>query len=364
MFMFPSLMQGEVNKTMLKKIMKLSSIIIICLAIVFSIIWGTKSINVDDKYNSTIKPPGEYIQIIGTRYANLKDDSEGNEVIFSLYSIADRKIIETYTLGQVALYPAAAMDTKNQKIYYSGSDNELFDNLFVYDIKSGNSQQITDDKMLFNDLLFVKGKLLGTIAPRGKIVLQPAIIDPVHQEIRYYNQSDDDTWFHSFSYSPMTDKLLCLTCSDKEMRSSRVREETFIRPKKILLMNPDFSEANVIYETDAFEIRQTRQIDKDHILMITNDSMAGGGNRKIQMLTISGGELTPFYVEGLLEPQSIYPGHDAEHLYVLGRDLHNQFSLYDYNIKTKKLNDLLAGYSFPEGHKTVVDFTYLYMNTQ
>ena len=78
---------------MLKKIMKLSSIIIICLAIVFGIIWGTKSINVNDKYNSTIKPPEEYIQIIGTRYINLKDDSEGNEIVFYLYSIADRKII-------------------------------------------------------------------------------------------------------------------------------------------------------------------------------------------------------------------------------------------------------------------------------
>jgi hypothetical protein len=362
--MFRSLILKEVNKTMLKKIMKLGLIIIVCLAIIFGIVQGIKSMNVNDKHNSAIKPPGEYLQIIGTRYVNLKDDSEGDEIVFYLYSLADYKIIETHNLGQVALYPVAAMDAKNQKIYYSGSNNKVFDNLFVYDIKSGKSEQITDDKMLFNDLLFVKGKLLGTIAPQGKTVLQPAIIDPVHRDIRYYNQSDDDTWFHSFSYSPITNKLLCLTCSDKEMRSPKVREETFIRPKKILLMNPDFSEANVIYETDAFEIRQTRQIDKDYILMITNDSMASSGNRQIQMLTISSGKLTPFYVEGLLEPQSIHPGHDAEHLYILGRNLHNQFSLYDYNIKTKKLDDLLAGYSFPEGHKTIVDFTYLYMETQ
>ena len=318
----------------------------------------TNSINLNSPKGFREKPSQEYLQIVGTRFLNNKDDSGGVETILYLYSIAQHKVVENYTLGNVALYPVACMDFTHKKIYYSGSDNNLYDNLYVYDIGSRQSKQLTHDKMLFNDLFMIDGKLLGNIAPEGKTVLQPCIIDPEQGTVSYYNASDDDTWFHSLSYNPITGKLLGLTCSDKEMRSSRVTTQTHIRPKQIILMNPDFSDAKTIYKTEAFEIRETRQLDANRIVMITEEQMGSGKPRQLQILTLNNDKLDALNIEGLIEPQSVYPDKNGEHLYILGRSNISPLSIFDYDIKTHKLTDLLAGYQFPSGHKVVVNFTY------
>jgi hypothetical protein len=204
-------------------------------------------------------------------------------------------------------------------------------------------------------------KLLGNIAPEGKTVLQPGIIDPERGTVHYYNASDDDTWFGSLSYNPITGKLLALTWSDKEMRTSRVAIQTHIRPKQIILMNPDFSAAKSIYKTEAFEIRETRQLDANRILMITNEQMGSGPPRQLRILTLDNDNLDALNIEGLIAPQSVCPDRSGEHLYLLGRTSTAPLSLFDYDIKEHKLTDLLAGYQFPSGHKVVVNFTYTWL---
>lgn len=306
------------------------------------------------------KLPQEYLQFVGTQFVNRKDHTDGTEIVFFLYSIAEQKVVDTYVLGKVALYPAACMDFANQKIYYSGSDNDLYDNLYAYDIVSRQVKQLTNDKMLFNDLFIAGGRLYGNIAPEGITVVQPAVVNVEQSSVRYFNAADDDTWFHSFSYSLATDKLLGLTCSNREMRTERVARQTFIRPKRILQMNPDFSAAEIVFETEAFEIIETRQLDVDRIIMITEEQMASGKPRQLQILNISNGELAELHIEGLIEPQSMYPDKDAEHLYILGRgkDTVHHLTLFDYDMKAQTLTELLTDYQFPEGHRIIVNFTY------
>jgi len=337
---------------------KMLFILLGIVVILTSALLVAKSMNLNSPEGSKEKPSQEYLQIVGTRFLNNRDNSGGVEIILYLYSIAQHKVVENYTLGNVALYPVACMDFTHKKIYYSGSDNNLYDNLYVYDIGSRQSKQLTHDKMLFNDLFMIDGKLLGNIAPEGKTVLQPGIIDPEQGTVHYYNASDDDTWFHSLSYNPITGKLLGLTCSDKEMRSSRVTAQTHIRPKQIILMNPDFSDAKTIYKTEAFEIRETRQLDANRIVMITNEQMGSGKPRQLQILTLDNDNLDALNIEGLIEAQSVRPDRSGEHLYILGRSSTSPLSLFDYDIKKHKLTDLLAGYQFPSGHKVVVNFTY------
>lgn len=306
------------------------------------------------------KLPQEYLQFVGTRFVNRKDHTDGTEIIFFLYSIAEQKVVDTYELGKVVLYPAACMDFANQKIYYSGSDNDLYDNLYVYDIVSQQIKQLTNDKMLFNDLFIAGGQLYGNIAPEGITVVQPAIVDVEQSSVRYLNATDDDTWFHSFSYSLATDKLLGLTCSDSEMRTERVARQTFIRPKKVLQMNLDFSAAEIVFETEAFEVIEARQLDVDRIIMVTENQMASGKPRQLQILNVSNGELAELHIEGLIEPQSMYPDKNAERLYILGRgkDTVHYLTLFDYDMKTQTLTELLTDYQFPEGHRIVINFTY------
>lgn len=328
-------------------------------AVLTSALLAAKSMHQNSAEGSKERPSQEYLQIVGTRFVNKRDNSGGTEVILYLYSIDQHKVVKDYTLGNVALYPVACMDFAHKKIYYSGSDNNLYDNLYVYDIGSRQSKQLTHDKMLFNDLFVIDGKLLGNIAPEGKTVLQPGIIDPEQGTVHYYNAGDDDTWFHSLSYDPITGKLLGLTCSDKEMRSSRVATQTHIRPKQIISMNPDFSDAKTIYKTEAFEIRETRQLDANRIVMITNEQMGSGKPRQLQILTLGNDDPEALNIEGLVEAQSVCPDRSGDHLYILGRSSTSPLSLFDYDMKEHKLTDLLAGYQFPSGHKVVVDFTYV-----
>lgn len=316
-------------------------------------------------YTSQKNQPHEYLQIVGVRFLNGKNRLDGAESILSLYSIDEHKIIANYTLGKFALYPVACIDFAHNKIYYSGSDNNLYDNLYVYDISTKQSKQLTNDKMLFNDLFMVGDKIIGNVAPEGKTCLRPTIFYPEQNKVEFYNYNDDDTWFHSLSYNAATGKLLTLTCSDKEMRSERVSTQTFICPKKVNLMNPDFSDVSTIYSTEAFEIRETRQLDADHIIMITDKHMGSGGPRQLQVLDLKNNQLQKLNIDGLIEPQSVFPDKSGEHLYILGRSKESMkrplyISLFDYDMKKHTLTDLLADYQFPTGYSLIVNFTYVY----
>jgi hypothetical protein len=338
---------------------KTLSILLGIVVVLASTLFVAKSMHQNSAEDSKEKPPQEYLQIVGMRFLNNKDRLGGAQTIFSLYSIAQHKVVENYALGNVALYPVACMDFAHKKIYYSGSDNNLYDNLYVYDIVSKQSKQLTHDKMLFNDLFMVGDTLIGNVAPEGKTCVQAAIFHPGQGKVNYYNAHDDDTWFHSLSYNPITGTLLALTCSDQEMRSDRVATQTHICPKQIILMNPDFSDSKMIYKTEAFEIGETRQLDAHRILMITNKQMGSGGPRQLQILNLDNDTVDKLNIEGLIEPQSVCPDRSGEHLYILGRSSTSPLSLFDYDIKEHKLTDLLAGYQFPSGHKVVVDFTYV-----
>ncbi|WP_312908358.1 hypothetical protein [Tissierella praeacuta] len=302
--------------------------------------------------------PKEYLQIIGTKYNNKMNEKDGVSAILYEYDVDEKKVISFEELGEVALYPVGYKDYKNNKVYYSGSNNGLYDNLYEYDLNTKNKKQLTEGKFVFNDMYIIGDEIFVTAAAEGKTVTQPGKFDFITNNLIYLDAEDDDTWFHSFSFNYSSKKFLCLTTSDKVMRSKRVTQETFIRPKRIFLMDKDFKNIEHIYETEDFEIRLTRQLDDSTILMVTTPMMGSKERRQIKILDIDSGEIKDLEIEGVREVYSFYPRDNKEGIFILGLSRNFSNEIFYYNLKTKELTNIFQDYEFLEGHKTLVDFTY------
>ncbi len=323
-----------------------------CLLVIIILITSLLIIKVDTN------KPKEYLNIVSTVYNENNPESEVSMVLYS-YSISDDSMKKLIEVPIKATYPIAITDYKNEKVYYSNSE-EVYepDNLYEYDLKTDTIKQLTFGKFLFNDLLILDDKLYANVARRGANVTQPAIFDKKTNEFTYLNKNDDDTWCFSLSYNYSLDKLISLTTSDSEMRSEKVRFETHIRPKTIYSMNLDFKNYEPIYFTDKYEVCLTRQIDDDRILITFDEMMGSEKPRKLKMLYLDSGKEEILDIDGLSEIKSFYPRDNGEGVFILGRSPKLKYELFYYDFKTKGLKNIFENYDLPENHMGFVDFVY------
>ncbi|TCU67846.1 hypothetical protein EV204_11190 [Tissierella praeacuta] len=135
--------------------------------------------------------PKEYLQIIGTKYNNKMDEKDGVSAILYEYDVDEKKVISFQELGEVALYPVGYKDYKNNKVYYSGSNNGLYDNLYEYNLNTKNKKQLTDGKFVFNDMYIIGDEIFVTAAAEGKTVTQPGKFDFITNNLIYLDAEDD-----------------------------------------------------------------------------------------------------------------------------------------------------------------------------
>lgn len=315
--------------------------------------------------NSGINPSSleskSYLEISGVKYIDKEDKSKGVRNFYYLYSIEENKIIMKEELLPAKGYPVSCLDSTTKKIYYSASaGDDDYENLFIYDINNKSNSQLTNEKMLYNDMFFVEHKLFANVATTGKSVTQPAIIDLNDYGFMYLNESDDDTWVYSFSYSSLTKDLLYLTCSDSEMRTDRVTRVTHIRPKKIYSMDLDFSNRKLLFETDKYEIWEARRLNKDNVIVLYGDSMLSS-DRKVKIIDLTSKKEFDLAIENLTIG-SIYPDKTGENIYIWG-EIDGQFAIFEYSLKDKKIaktitkSELLGDESI-----SIINFKYTVLN--
>lgn len=302
--------------------------------------------------------PKEYLNIVTISYDENNPNSQVTMVLYD-FSISDNKIGKLAEIPIKSTYPVAITDYRNNKIYYSNSNNIYeADNLYEYDLKNKNIKQLTFGKFLFNDLLILNDKLYANVAREGATVTQPAIFDEKTSKFNYLNKNDDDTWCFSLSYNYSLKKLISLTTSDSEMRSEKVTFETHIRPKTIYSMDLNFKNYEALYFTDKYEIRLTRQIDNNRILLTFDKMMGSEEPRKLKMIYLDSGKEEILDIDGLLEIKSFYPKNNGEGIFILGRTTELKYGLFYYEFSSKNLENIFEDYQFPENHKSIVDFVY------
>lgn len=340
--------------TMKKIMITFGSIIAVVILAIISI-----SINQHTLESSTKGEWKEHLHITATAYNNGENDADGISLVLYHYSIPDKKISELLRIPVDPGYPVAFADLPNDKVYFSDSaSGDEVDNLYEYNLKTKEKKQLTFGKFLFNDLFVIDNKVITNVAPQFATVTQPAIFDQTTKEFTYLNPNDDDTWCFSLSYNYATKKLLSLTASDSEMRTPKVTEVTHIRPKTLYLMDSDFGNYQPIYHTDEFEIRLTRQLDANRILMTYDPFMGSPKPRTLKMLYIDSQKVEDFDIPGIKEVKSFYPRANAEGVFILGRDTNNQYGLFYYDMVTKNLSNVFENYPLPKDQYSLVDFVY------
>ena len=109
-----------------------------------------------DSSDSENKP---YLEIVGAKYIDKKDKSKGVINLYCLYSIEEDKTIMKEELLPAKGYPVSCLDPNTKKIYYSASaGDDDYENLFVYDRSDKSNNQLTNEKMLYNDIFFAENK--------------------------------------------------------------------------------------------------------------------------------------------------------------------------------------------------------------
>ena len=305
------------------------------------------------------KEQQEYLFITTTAYSNGVDEEDGVDLVLYCYSINEHKMTRLMNVPTYAQYPAACVDIKEQKVYYSdGEPGDGYDNLYEYDMATKKINRLSDGKFLFNDIFIVDDTWIVNTARRFATVTQPAIFNQNTKQFAYYDSSDDDTWYFSLSYNYSTGQLLALTTSDKVMRTKKVATETHIRPKTIYTMDMNFQHRTPIYTTDEFEIRLTRQLDESHVLMSVDPFMGAAAPRTLKMLDITNQTVTDYDIPGIKEVSSFYPRDNTQGIYILGKQTTNEYRLYYYDIKSQTLVDIFEEYDLPTDYRGIVDFVY------
>lgn len=292
----------------------------------------------------------ETILVTTTVYSNGKDDEDGIDLVvytcdadtLELQQLIHRKIYATY--------PANIIDFEQGIFYFADADERrLYDNLYAYNLVTGEERQLTDGKFAFNDFLMVDGQLYSAAAREYCNAVQPAYFDMDEETFTYRDESDDDTFFASFSYDRYEDAFLVMTFQFSEQRTHRVAAETHITPKTISWLSKDLQEMTPCFFTEDFEINLTRRLDENHILMTTEPYMTA--KRTLKMLNIETQEVTDFDIPGIRQVYMFYPSRDENTIFLIGQDFLPSWHLYRYEMDTQTLTQI----ELPETTRQIVD---------
>lgn len=300
----------------------------------------------------------ETLLVTTTVFSNGTDDQDGIDLI--VYA-CDQDTLELQQLFRKkinATYPANTVDFEHGIFYFADADEErLYDNLYAYNLLTGDTTQLTGGKYTFDDLLMVDGQLYANTAREYCNAEQPARFDTGKKTFTYRNENDDDTFHASFSYDRYEDAFLILTFQISEQRTHRVAAETHITPKTISWLSKDFQTVTPVFFTEDFEINLTRRLDKNHILMTTEPYMTG--KRTLKMLDIETQEVTDVDIPGILQVYMFYPARDENTIFLIGQNTLPSWQLYRYELDTQTLKQV----EFPETPRQIVDLQLTYQTS-
>lgn len=167
-----------------------------------------------------------------------KTVSEGNFLTETYcYDLQDGSVSKVSEVPYTSQYPLTTYDRAKNYVYYTASDENGNDQLYLYDLSKDEKRQLTNDLYAIN-YVFVKDKTLLVIGCfKGSHILSPCIFDKENKSLTSLEwDSDFLTWIGE--YNPFTDKFLVSGYSDSDDR-------------RILDKDQHKSTTHYIYELDG-----------------------------------------------------------------------------------------------------------------
>lgn len=128
------------------------------------------------------------------------------------YDLTTQKLKKISSEPYESQYPLTTYDYKNNKVYYSGSDNKDYNNAYIkqYNLATEKTTQLTDYVDAINDMRVLNDHqvfIVGRLKKVRKNTMVPSIYDTKTHKINYLNWNHD-TFATCTNYNPDTKELI------------------------------------------------------------------------------------------------------------------------------------------------------------
>ncbi|OMG45833.1 hypothetical protein BK140_30230 [Paenibacillus macerans] len=227
-------------------------------------------------------------------------------------------------------------------MYYSGEGEQDEDELFVYDLTTKSSKQISTNLFAINRIIpfTADNKLIMVAVKRGEINLKVGFFDKKAGDIRFVDDQDLDTHTQDIAYSLETNKIYAAQYSDTQqsiqMRKANKANTDMIPPNHwiVEIDNTTLTTRKIIELKEEKILSLT--VSGDQILMATT-KVINSGKVEHSMVNIHSGERTRIDLPTVVG--KAYMSKDRKGIYYLGEDANakaDQRGVYYLDLNTKK----------------------------
>ncbi|MEK5164772.1 hypothetical protein NYE69_20865 [Paenibacillus sp. FSL R5-0527] len=284
----------------------------------------------------------DYLSITYTKYTNGTDTNDGMTMEVYSYELNSKKLTKVTELPYTSQYPLTSASLPEQKIYYSGEGEQDEDELFVYDLTTKSSKQISTNLFAINRIIpfTADNKLIMVAVKRGEINLKVGFFDKKAGDIRFVDDQDLDTHTQDIAYSLETNKIYAAQYSDTQqsiqMRKANKANTDMIPPNHwiVEIDNTTLTTRKIIELKEEKILSLT--VSGDQILMATT-KVINSGKVEHSMVNIHSGERTRIDLPTVVG--KAYMSKDRKGIYYLGEDANakaDQRGVYYLDLNTKK----------------------------
>lgn len=212
-------------------------------------------------------PINNYISIT-TSHENIDTGKIFTKII--VYDIKRKTAKEIFQFEYSAQYPLGFYDAKSKSVYFTkriGIGDNLGDNIYVFDTKSFQEKQLTNDLFAVNYIISDGKKVFFVARPNGSQVLKLGVVDLKTNSISYWG--DEDTNIEAFAIDRKHKKVIVSTYSETERvynvthQDGPVGQDNFKMPTHTVYeIDYNFENAKKLFE-DALWIRTVMIHDND-----------------------------------------------------------------------------------------------------
>jgi len=144
-------------------------------------------------------------------------DTGGITTKIMVYDIKTKTTEEVFQFEYSAQYPLGYYDAKSKSVYFTkrvSIGENLGDNIFVFDTKSSQERQLTNDLFAVNYIISDGDKVFFVGRPNGSQVLKLGVIDLKTNSISYWG--DEDTNIEAIALDRKQKKVIVSTYSETE----------------------------------------------------------------------------------------------------------------------------------------------------
>ncbi|MEC0124565.1 hypothetical protein [Paenibacillus pabuli] len=288
----------------------------------------------------------EYLSITNTEYVNGTDTNDGMIMRVYTYDIQNKALTKMADLPYNSQYPLTVASLAEDTIYYSGAGKDKGDELFSYDIKTQNIQQLSSDLFAINSIIpdTVDHTLVMAAVKKGERPVKVIFFDKETQEMTILNDDDSDTTTWDISYDPETSKSYAIQYSEEEqynhMEESNKTQTPMVPPNHTIIeIDPISKQTRKVIELHEEQIL-TLSTRGDEILIATAKHI----NKypiKYSIVNIKTGQRKEIDLP-IKASSELFLSKDGNGFYFLGEkgNGNNERGIYYYDLKTQEVEGI------------------------